>query len=179
MLRTRLYRVSPREHVLLLMMHHIASDGWSLNLLYGELGVHYEAHTSGRPAHAPRLPIQYADFAWWQRQKSHAASLQPRIDYWKRNLHGSAPLLELPTDRPRPSNRSSSGARLTVQLPQPLTSALKGLSRGEGCTLFMTLLAQAARVLHVHMRGRLHRAGRQWPGLDSVLAGRDGAPGSA
>jgi amino acid adenylation domain-containing protein len=122
-------------------MHHIISDGWSMGVLVRELGALYPAFAAGQPSPLPELPIQYADFASWQRQWLAGEVLDYQLAYWKRQLAGAPPALELPTDRPRPAVQSYRGAALPVQLPRALSEALAALSRQEGVTLFMTLLA--------------------------------------
>ncbi|MCG8347097.1 MAG: amino acid adenylation domain-containing protein, partial [Chloroflexales bacterium] len=157
LLRATLIRLGDEEHVALLTMHHIISDGWSMGIFIGEVFTLYEAELAGRPAALPDLKIQYADFAAWQRQwlqgessngraddsaGNHSASpLQVQLDYWKRQLGAGPPVLELPTDRPRPPVRSSRGAAQSHKLPSDLTEALTALGNQEGATLFMTLLA--------------------------------------
>jgi len=141
LVRATLLRLSERSHVLLWTMHHIISDGWSMGVLVRELGALYPAFAAGQPSPLPELPIQYADFASWQRQWLAGEVLDYQLAYWKRQLAGAPPALELPTDRPRPAVQSYRGAALPVQLPRALSEALAALSRQEGVTLFMTLLA--------------------------------------
>lgn len=147
MLRAVLLRLDAEEHVLLLMMHHIASDGWSMGILNGELSTLYRAFAAGKPSPLPELPIQYADFAVWQRQWLQGETLQAQLAYWKKQLD-RVPALKLPADRPRPSLQTYRGAKRSVRLPQALSEALKALSRREGVTLFMTLLAAFQTVLY-------------------------------
>lgn len=136
-----LLRTGEQEHVLLLTLHHIMCDGWSRGIFFRELAALYAAFAAGRPSPLPPLPIQYADFAQWQRQRL-AGGLEDRLlSYWKRQLAGAPALLELPADRPRPPVRGSAGARRTLRLPRALADRLRALSRQEGATLFMTLLA--------------------------------------
>jgi amino acid adenylation domain-containing protein len=153
LLRVKLLRLDEAEHVLLLTMHHIVSDGWSLGVLMRELAVLYEAFSTGKPASLPELPIQYADFALWQREWLQREVLESQLGYWKQQLGGELPVLELPTDRPRPPVQTYRGARQSFELSQELTDALKGLSRREGVTLFMTLLA-AFKVLLYRYTGQ-------------------------
>ncbi|HEY0083192.1 MAG TPA: condensation domain-containing protein, partial [Pyrinomonadaceae bacterium] len=130
------------EHVLLLTMHHIISDGWSMDILIRELGTLYMAFCRGVSASPlPPLPIRYADFAVWQRERLQGRALDDQLLYWKRQLEGAPPLLALPTDRPRPAVQNFRGARRTLMLPEDLSRSLEALSRREGVTLFMTLLA--------------------------------------
>ena len=141
LLRARLLRLGAEESILLLTLHHIICDGWSLAVLFTELGEHYQAISKGRPSPLAELPIQYADFALWQRERLKRGELDGEIAYWKQQLAGAPPLLALPTDRPRPAAPTFRGARRTVVLPRDLVEALSGLSQREGVTLFMTLLA--------------------------------------
>jgi amino acid adenylation domain-containing protein len=148
LLRVKLLRLDEAEHVLLLTMHHIVSDAWSLGVLMRELGVLYEAFSTGNPASVPELPIQYADFAIWQREWLSGEVLESQLAYWKQQLGGELPALELPTDRPRPPVQTYRGARQSFELSKDLTDALKALSRREGVTLFMTLLAAFKTLLY-------------------------------
>jgi len=148
LLRVKLLRLDEAEHVLLLTMHHIVSDAWSLGVLMRELGVLYEAFSTGNPASVPELPIQYADFAYWQREWLSGEVLESQLAYWKQQLGGELPALELPTDRPRPPVQTYRGARQSFELSKDLTDALKALSRREGVTLFMTLLAAFKTLLY-------------------------------
>ncbi|HEX6288070.1 MAG TPA: amino acid adenylation domain-containing protein, partial [Herpetosiphonaceae bacterium] len=148
LLRARLLRLAPTEHVLLLTMHHIVTDGWSMGVLFDELATGYAAARSGERAELPDLPIQYADFAAWQRQWLQDDALQAQLGYWREQLTGAPPVLELPTDRPRPAIQTSSGALQSHVLPRDLADALAALSRREGTTLFMTLLAAFDVLLH-------------------------------
>ena len=148
MLQAVLMRLGEVEHVLLLVMHHIASDGWSLNVLYRDLAAFYTAFIRGIPVSLPPLPIQYADFAVWQRQWLQGEVLEKQLAYWKQQLKGSSPALELPTDYPRPATQTFRGLRQSVMLSKPLTEALNAVSRQEGVTLFMTLLAAFQTLMH-------------------------------
>ncbi|PYV39080.1 MAG: non-ribosomal peptide synthetase, partial [Acidobacteria bacterium] len=148
MLRASLLKLEPEEHILLLVMHHIASDGWSRGVLFRELAVLYEAFSNGKPSPLPALPIQYADFASWQRQWLQGEVLESQLSYWKQQLNGAPHLLELPTDRPRPAAQSYRGGQQSFLLSEALSGALKELSRQEGVTLFMTLLAAFKVLLH-------------------------------
>jgi amino acid adenylation domain-containing protein len=147
MLRARLIRLAEQDHVLLLTMHHIASDGWSLGVLLRELATFYEAFSSGKSSPLPDLPIQYADFAQWQRQSQQGKMLEKSLAYWRKQLADLSPL-RLPTDRPRPARQSYRGAAESVLLPEALTQALRDLSLREGGTLFMTLLAAFQTLLY-------------------------------
>jgi amino acid adenylation domain-containing protein len=141
LIRATLLQLGPNEHVLLLTIHHIVSDGWSQSILMNELSVLYQAHVAGRSSPLPGLPIQYADFAEWQREWLSGAVLDQQIDYWRKHLAGAPPSLELPTDRPRPAMQSFNGARELFNLSRNLSVQLAELSRRADATLFMTLLA--------------------------------------
>ena len=140
MLRATLLRLGEREHVLLVTMHHIASDGWSAQVFLRELGALYDAHCRGAEGHLPELPIRYADYAAWQRKELQGERLEGLVQYWRRQLDGVSDL-ELPTDRPRLPKPSYSGARQTFTLARDLTKQLTAVSQSEGVTLHMTLLA--------------------------------------
>jgi amino acid adenylation domain-containing protein len=151
LLRGVLIRVDPRDHLLALTAHHIVYDVWSRELLVRELGVLYEAFWHGRPpsqAALPALPVQYADFAFWQRHFLTGDVLAAQLQYWKRQLKGMTGGSELPGDRPRPAVQSFRGARALFELPPALTASLAGLARRQGATLFMTLLAGFYAFLH-------------------------------
>jgi amino acid adenylation domain-containing protein len=138
--RARLFRVGPEDHVLSLVLHHIVSDGWSTGVLLSELTELYAAGRDGRAPSLPDLPVQYADFAVWQRTRLQGAALERELDYWATKLAG-APVLELPTDRPRPPVPTFRGEVLTHQLPAELADRLRELARAGKATLFMTLMA--------------------------------------
>ena len=140
LIRGVLLRLEREEHVLLLTLHHIVSDGWSMDILIRELSTLYEAFVDERPSPLPALPLQYADFALWQRQSLQGEVLDAQLDYWQKQLAGSIPL-NLPTDHPYPSIQTFNGARKSLTLPLALTEQLKTLSQREEVTLFMTLLA--------------------------------------
>src|SRR5262249_10956654 len=148
LLRTTLLRLGELEHILVLTIHHIVSDGWSMGVLYREIALLYEAFSSGKPSRLPQLPIQYTDFAHWQRQFFQGKVLESQYSYWKGQLDGVPPLLELPTDCPRPEVQTFRGASRPVQLTKSLAEALKAFSRQEGVTLFMTLLAAFETLIH-------------------------------
>lgn len=139
-LRVSLIKLATGDHLLLVTMHHIASDAWSVNIFIRELSSFYEAFTTQSEAELPELPIQYRDFAAWQRKRQQHGLLQEQIGYWVSQLTG-APKLDLPTDRLRPPVRSYRGAHLYFELSNDLTRALRELSKAEGATLFVTLLA--------------------------------------
>ena len=140
LLRVVLLRLGEREHVLLVTMHHVVSDGWSVGVLIREFGMLYAAYRRGEESPLGELPIQYGDFAQWQREWLQGEVLEEQLGYWRRELEG-LPVLELPTDHVRPSTPSRRGDRLQFVLARELTERLRKLSQQEGVTLFMTLLA--------------------------------------
>jgi len=144
--RAALLRYSDTEHILLLSWHHIIFDGWSLGVFFRELVAFYEGFRAGTPVELPELPIQYADFAIWQRDRIRA--LDQQLAWWKKQLAGPLPVLELPTDRPRPARQTYTGAVETLALPAQLHHGLVQLGRREESTLFMTLLAAFQTLLH-------------------------------
>jgi amino acid adenylation domain-containing protein len=146
--RMMLLCLAENEHVLLLTMHHIVSDGWSMGVLHRELSVLYQAFSRGKPSPLPDLPIQYADFAVWQREWLQGEVLEKQLSYWKKQLEGIPAVLNLPTDRPRPAVQSFRGKRQSLELSKELTQGLKALSRKEGVTLYMTLLAAFQTLLY-------------------------------
>ncbi|WP_158501869.1 non-ribosomal peptide synthetase, partial [Vitiosangium sp. GDMCC 1.1324] len=148
LLRVTLLRMAEREHVVLLTMHHIVSDGWSMNVLVEDVTALYAALTSGQPSPLKPLPVQYADYAAWQRRWLRDEALEKQLDYWRRQLAGAPESLELPTDRPRPAVQSLRGASWFVHLPRELADALQSLGQSEGVTPFMVLLAAFEVVLH-------------------------------
>jgi amino acid adenylation domain-containing protein len=149
LLRATLLQLADAEHVLLLTMHHIVSDGWSHGVFWRELTILYAAFAAGQPSPLPALSLQYADFAHWQEQWLRGGSLDPQLAYWQQQLAGVSPL-QLPTDRPRPTVQTFRGARHSLILSPTLTQALKTLSQWHGVTLFMTLLAAFQTLLHCY-----------------------------
>jgi non-ribosomal peptide synthetase component F/acyl carrier protein len=147
LLRASLLRLREDEHILLVTMHHIVSDGWSMGVFIRELTALYKAFSTGQSSALPSLPVQYADFAHWQREQLTREFLDEQIAYWKRQLGGSLPALELPTVRPRPVKQTFNGATESFLLTPALTEALKSLSSRHGVTLFMSLLAAFQSVL--------------------------------
>ncbi|MEQ1850674.1 MAG: amino acid adenylation domain-containing protein [Chthoniobacteraceae bacterium] len=148
MLRARLLRLGPADHLLFLNMHHVVSDGWSLGVLVRELGQLYTAFSEGKESPLPELPIQYADFAVWQRDWLRGEVLQAQIDYWKKRLDGAPARLELPADHPRPATPSYRGAVESAVFPPATLAALKSLAQQNGVSLFMVLLAAFDTFLH-------------------------------
>ena len=140
LIRARLLKLGQDEHVLLLNFHHIAFDGWSYGVFEKELAVLYDAFLQGQASPLPELPLQYVDFAAWQRQRLQGETLREQLDYWQKKLSGTLPVLELPTDRPRPAVQTYNGSISCSVLSKKLTESLKILSQREGVTLFATLL---------------------------------------
>lgn len=166
--RFTLFRLAPEVHALAIVMHHIVSDGWSIGVLVREMAALYNAFVSGKPSPLEPLPLQYADYALWQRRVVAADGLSHDLDFWRRSLAGAPAALELPTDRPRPPVQSSHGARIGVTVPASLVATLTGLARSENATLFMVLLSALQIVLS------------RWSGqsdivVGSTIAGRDQA----
>ncbi|MGH3799015.1 MAG: amino acid adenylation domain-containing protein, partial [Pseudonocardiaceae bacterium] len=165
LIRVCLVRLGVQEHALLLVLHHIITDGWSMGVLVKELTACYGAAVRGLEAVLPALPVQYADFAAWQRERLSGPALEEQLSYWRRQLDGVAPL-ELPTDRPRPAVQTTNGALHEFVVPAEVTARLKELGRQRDTTLFMTLVAACQLLL------------RRWSGQDdiavgTVVAGRD------
>ncbi|WP_459746957.1 condensation domain-containing protein, partial [Pseudomonas sp. 3A(2025)] len=146
--RVKLLGLADDEHVLVLTLHHIVSDGWSMPVLVDELVQLYEGYSQGHTdVSLPALPIQYADYAIWQRNWMEAGEQERQLAYWQGQLGGEQPVLELPTDRPRPLLPDQHGARLEITLDTELASELKALAQRQGGTLFMVLLASFQSVL--------------------------------
>jgi amino acid adenylation domain-containing protein len=154
-----LLKLADEEHIIAFNMHHIISDGWSVGVLINEVTALYIAFSKDLPSPLPDLPIQYADFAHWQRKWLDGEVLEKQINYWKKQLAGSPPLLELPTDHPRPAVQTFNGSTETIRLSKELSGALLELSRKEGVTPFMTLLAAFQTLLH------------RYSGQDEILVG--------
>ncbi|WP_409462545.1 amino acid adenylation domain-containing protein [Amycolatopsis sp. GA6-003] len=163
--RFRVLRINSHDHLIVLVVHHIACDGWSLGLLSAELAGRYRAHLAGDPSPAVPLQVQYADFAAWQRERIGGARLRKQLDYWRPILTGSTPV-ELPTDRPRPAIRGHAGATVRFELPPELPGRLRELALAQGTTLFTVLLA-AFQVLLSRYSGRRDIA------VGTAVAGRD------
>jgi hypothetical protein len=149
MLRATLLRLDEEEHVLLLVVHHIVCDGWSLDVLFRELEALYRALRSGERANLPELPVQYADYAVWQRQRLQDGALRKSTEYWKKQLADTPKKgLDIPTDRPRQSVRTSGGAWQELRMPASLLRELHALCRRQNVTLFVAVLAGWATLLH-------------------------------
>ena len=163
--RAALLRLSGREHALVVNLHHIVSDGWSTGVFARELGVFYQAIAQGRPARLAALPIQYADYALWQRRTVSGPALEKQLAFWRQRLAGLDPVLELPADHPRPTRRSGRGGIRPFSLPGPLARDLEALSGGQRTTLFTTLLAGFFALLH-------RQSGRDSLCVGTPMAGR-------
>jgi amino acid adenylation domain-containing protein len=165
LLRATLVRLGEKRHLLILNIQHIVFDGWSMGVLFSEFGALYEAYLGGGPSNLPDLPVQYADFAQWQRQWLSGATLDGLLGYWGKKL-AALPALELPSDRARPPVQTFGGATTTFRLPPDLAQKLKALGRRHGATLFMTLLAAFKALL-----GRY--SGQDDVAVGSVIANRN------
>ena len=165
LIRTGLLKLGPQDHVILLTVHHIVSDAWSTGIIIREIATLYEAFSLNRVSPLPELPIQYADYASWQREQLSGDSLDSLISYWKGRMKGAPSLLNLPTDRPRPAAQSFRGARLPFSFSRSLLESLKALARREEVTLFMLLLAAFQTLLYRY-------TGRDDIVVGSPMAGR-------
>ncbi|HEX8495517.1 MAG TPA: amino acid adenylation domain-containing protein [Pyrinomonadaceae bacterium] len=168
LVRATLLRMNADEHVLLLTLHHIVSDGWSLEVFIKELSALYESFSMGQPSPLPELPIQYADFAVWQREWLRGEVLEEQLAYWRQQLADAPTTLELPTDHPRPPVQTFRGATQSLELSTQLTASLKALSQQQGATLFMTLLAAFKTLLYRY-------SGQRDIVVGSPIAGRNRA----
>ncbi|MDQ4011666.1 MAG: amino acid adenylation domain-containing protein, partial [Actinomycetota bacterium] len=158
LVRPRLVRLASQEHVLTVTMHHIVTDGWSTGVIDSELSVLYAAAVRGEAPRLPELPVQYADFAVWQRHQLSGPALAEQVGYWRAQLN-EVPPLELPTDRPRPAVQTKNGALVQFQVPAAVTAGLRELGRRHDGTLFMTLIAACQVLLH------------RWSGQDDIAVG--------
>src|SRR5688572_21903477 len=166
LLRATLIKLDSEEHVVLLTMHHIVSDGWSMGVLTREVAALYRAFVNRETARLPELPVQYADFATWQREWLQGEVLAQQVAYWREQLAGAPAVLELPVDHPRPAVQSHRGARQSFTLPDELKQRLEELSRREGVTLFMTLLGAWQTLL-------MRYSGQQDIVVGTTIAGRN------
>jgi amino acid adenylation domain-containing protein len=167
-IRIFLIRMAPEDHVLALTLHHMAGDAWAFHVLATELALLYESFSQGRPSSLPDLPIQFADYAAWERRTLSGELLERRLAYWRRQLEGAPDALALPQRRPRSAVQSFGGERLAIELASPLTAALRALSRREGVTLYMTLLSGFLALLHQY-------SGQEDLVVGTVIANRDRA----
>ena len=149
LLRAKLFRLGAQEHMLYYNVHHITYDGWSMGVFAGELTALYDAFAAGQPSPLPELPVQYLDYALWQREWLQGEVLDKQVAYWKKQLAGVPPL-ELPTDRQRPAIRTHNGSAVPLSLGKQLSDDLKALAQKEGSTLFIALMAAFKAVLHHH-----------------------------
>jgi amino acid adenylation domain-containing protein len=141
LLRAKLLRLGHEDHILILVMHHIITDGWSMSMLFEEVGELYASFAAGGKPKLPELSLQYSDFSIWQRQSVTGDLLADQLAYWKKQLQGAETVLQLPTDRPRPAVHSGRGNSVRFELSSHTNENLRALAKGEGSTLFMTLLA--------------------------------------
>jgi hypothetical protein len=148
MLRMRIVKMDAEHHVVMFTMHHIVSDGWSMTIFIKEMTTLYGGYEAGAAVDLPELEIQYADYALWQREWMSGEVLEGQLNYWRKQLAGKLPVLELPVDKERPETPSYHSAGESTHLPSQLCEALRALSRREGATLFMTMLAAFKALLH-------------------------------
>jgi amino acid adenylation domain-containing protein len=174
MLRTTLFRLGPAEHVILFQPHHVAFDAWAVEVLYRDLGEIYNALLHGRDPDLPELPLQYRDFARWQRERLQGELLDRELDFWRAQLAGAPTVLRLPTDKRRPPEQTFEGASLTVDLDAELAEAVRELSAAEQATPYMLLLAAFATLLYrrsgqddILFGGPM--ANRDRPGLEHLI----------
>ncbi len=159
LVRIRLLRLAPREHVLLLLVHHAVADAWSFGVMYRELAALYPAFARGAPSPLPEPALQYADFSAWQRERLAGDTLERQLAFWRERLRDAPALLELPTDRPRPAVQTHRAGMHTLAVPPAAAGALREAARRAGATLFMVLLAGYAATL------------RRYAGQDDVVVG--------
>ncbi|HEX8584678.1 MAG TPA: amino acid adenylation domain-containing protein, partial [Allosphingosinicella sp.] len=159
LLRVALFRVAPERHVLAVVLHHIVTDGWSMGVMMREVGLLYAAHLFGRPSPLAPLPVQYADWAVWQRSQLQGEKLERQLGWWREKLAGAPAALDLPTDRPRPAVQSFAGDIHRFTVPAELAGQLQALARREGATLFMVLLAAYQFILS------------RWSGQEQIVVG--------
>jgi hypothetical protein len=174
LLRVQLLLLDTNDHLLLFTLHHILTDGWSTTLFMKEVAALYKAHLDGLPSPLPELPIQYADFAVWQRDRSQAEALDLQIAYWKKQLGGKIPVLDLPSDRPAPPLQTYAGASRAFSLSLKLSNAIKAWGQQESATPFMTLLAAFNVLLQRYTMQQdisvgTPIAGRHLPQLESLI----------
>lgn len=177
LIRALLVRMADDDHILLVTMHHIVTDGWSIGVFHEELSALYESFTTGKSAELPELPIQYADYAEWQHDSPSGTAYQAQLAYWKKQFASLPPVLELPTDQPRPNAQAYAefrGQHHTMIVPPELTRELKQLCQKENVTLFMTLLTAYLILLHRYTTGEdivvgTPIAGRNLPETEGLI----------
>ncbi|RYZ36054.1 MAG: amino acid adenylation domain-containing protein, partial [Myxococcaceae bacterium] len=172
LVRVLLLKLGPTEHGLVLTQHHIISDGWSTSVLVREMGALYAAFSKDLPSPLPELAVQYADHSLWQRGWLQGAVLEKQLGYWREQLEGAAPYLDLPTDHPRPARQSFQGADQTVSLPLALSEAVEALAKRESATPYMVLLSAFKLLLHRY-------SGQEDVLIGSPIAGRRHAEAEA
>ncbi|MDZ8023959.1 MAG: amino acid adenylation domain-containing protein [Nostoc sp. DedQUE11] len=173
LLRVNLLRLAEESYVLVLVMHHIISDGWSIGVLIRELSALYGAFSKKEPLSLAELPIQYADFAYWQNQWLQGEVMEKHLSYWKQQL-ANLPVLELPTDYPRPEIQTFRGSRKHIEFSKELCEEIKALSRREGVTMFMTLLAAFKTLMHYYTKQDdivvgTDVANRNFPEIENII----------
>jgi hypothetical protein len=159
LIRGRLCRLADEDHLLVLGMHHIINDGWTGGVLFGEVGALYQAFSAGKPSPLADLPIQYADFAAWQIEWLRGPALERELAFWRKQLAGAPPMVELPTDRPRPSTTSVRGSDCSLLLSEQLSAELKRLCQEGGVTIFTAMLAALNILMY------------QWTGQSDLIIG--------
>ncbi|HEX8186014.1 MAG TPA: condensation domain-containing protein, partial [Blastocatellia bacterium] len=174
LLRASLIKLAEQDHIFSLTMHHIISDGWSMGILLREMVSFYNAYSSRQSPPVANLPIQYVDYAQWQRQWMRGEALAAELDYWKKKLEGAATTLELPTSKPRPPFQSFKGRVESFTLSQAFADKLRAFCRTEGVTLFMLLLAAFKLLLYRYtMREEIvvgsPVANRNRPGVEQLI----------
>ena len=165
LLRVYLLKLNHNKHIFV-TIHHLIADAWSIGILFNELSAFYDLYSGGQSSPPPKLPVQYADFAVWQREILQDDILDYQISYWKKQLKNYLAVVEIPIDRPRPAQQSFRGARQSIVFPENLTAAIKQLSRRESVTLFTTLLAAFKTLLYRY-------SGQEEVVIGSPIAGRN------
>lgn len=169
--RAQMLRLGDERHIAFFNAHHIVWDGWSLDLFRREMAALYDTFVAGQPSPLPELPMQYTDFAAWQRDRAHGPVWDEQLAYWRQQLRGPLPALELPADHPRPAVQTSRGATEFCEFDAALVKELRALGRKQGATLFMTLLAAFKTLLHRYTGGDDILVGSPITGRDHVDAG--------
>ena len=174
MFRVKLVELADEERALLLAFHHLVSDGWSMGIFVRELTAAYRALLDGETPSLPELPVQYADYSWWQRSWLRGEALERQLGYWRDRLGSGGASLQLPTDRPRPPVQTYEGASRSRRLPDELGRRLRKLGRGDGATLFMVISAGLQLLLSRHSQQSAVSlgtpvAGRHWPEVEHLI----------